>query len=363
MPNAIRPEVQAKLAVGVTLERVRATLDAYLATPQSAQQSRLCLRLPESQQADENSLDSYQYRGPAGGEQPAPTFTFYNLLTRTRYVGQEALRGYVLMQKLEALGYATLETFPAAAFREQPAAGAVRFTSTAAFLARFEQESCYPVGTAQIDSVVRFEPLKEKNLTPPFVARVKIKLFDDESAKIVAALAHFARMQGVGGLLRNVLQYHDNELKVVNLNAQYPMYHPDVSAVRLTVEEGPAPRPGQKPGVGVPVSRERAAQLRKADALVASMKSGVKSIVRAGRKAEATQQYSALTGEDLVTSREVVERFVPVTSGAQTPVPVYANPHGSPLIYAVPATAYPPSPAMAPGSVQQRAIAVPQRVQ
>lgn len=246
MQNAIRPEVLAKLAGGVTVERVRAALDAYLATPQGAQQTRMCLRLPESHQADENTLDGFRYRGP-GGVQPAPTFSFYNLLTRQPYSGLEPLRGYVLMQKLEGLGFATSEILPAASFRDQPAAGAVRFTPTAAFMARFAQERCFPVGNAQVEEIVRFEALTETNLTPPFVARAKIKPFDEEAAKIVAALPHFARLQEVGGVLRGVLQYYENELKVVNLNAQFPMYHPDVSAVRLPVVEAPAPKPGQKP--------------------------------------------------------------------------------------------------------------------
>jgi hypothetical protein len=244
--NAIRPEVLAKLAGGVTAERVRAALATYLAGPQGAQQSRLCLRLPEAHQADENTYDAYRYRGPAGGDQPPPTFTYYNLLARQPYAGQEPLRGYVLMQKLEALGFATAETLPAPSFREQPAAGAVRFTPTAAFLARLGSERCYPVGTAQVEEIVRFDPLLETNLTPAFVARAKIKPFDDEAAKVVASLPHFARMQEVGGVLRGVLQYQDNELRVVNLIAQYPMYFPDVSGVRLPAVEAPVQKPGQK---------------------------------------------------------------------------------------------------------------------
>jgi len=247
MRNAIRGELLARLAGGVTVERVRAALDAYLASPQGAQQARICLRPPEAQQSDENTLGNYRYRGPLGGDQPPPTVTFYNLLARMPYIGQEPLRGYVLMRKLEALGYATSESLPAASFREQPAAGMVRFTLTAAFLARYAPERCFPVGTAQVEEIARFDPLTETNLTPQFVARVKIRPYDEEAAKIVAALPHYARMQEVGGVLRGVLQFHDNDLKVVSLNAQYPVYHPDVSEVRLPVVEAPAPRPGQKP--------------------------------------------------------------------------------------------------------------------
>lgn len=308
MRNAIRPEVLTKLAGGVTVERVRAALDAYLASPQGAQQARLCLRLPESQQADESTLNDFRYRGPAGGDQPAPTFTFYNLLSRAPYVGQEPLRGYVLMRKLEELGHATSETLPAAAFREQPAAGVVRFTPTAAFLARFAQERCFPVGIAQVEEIARFDPLTETNLTPQFVARAKIKPYDEEAAKIVAALPHFARMQEAGGVLRGALQYHDSELRVVNLNPQFPMYFPDVSAVRLPVVEAPALKPGQKPA---PVQKPAPPQ--------------------APRAVTRPQYY--------------MPGFVPA------PVQV--------------APAYPPPAVMAvpPGGLQQRAIGAPQRAQ
>jgi hypothetical protein len=361
--NAVRSEIVARMAGGVTAERVRTALEGYLASPQGAQQARLCLRPPEQHQVDEGNLDAYRYRGPGGAELSAPTLTFYNVLMRQPYAGQESLRGYVLMKKLEALGFATSETLPAASFRDQPAAGAVRFTLAPSFLARFSQERCYPVGTAQVDAVVSFEPITETSLAPPFVARVKIKPFDEEGAKIIAALPHFARMQEVGGVLRGTLQYHENDLRVANLQPHFPMYHPDVSAVRLPVVESP---PGQKPKAAE-IRPERAAQLRKADALVASMKPGVRAIVlglvRYGRKAEAIQQYSALTGEDQATSRDVVEKFIAVTPEAQqqTPVPVYANPYASPPIYAVPSPGYPPPAMLAPGSVQQRAIGAPQR--
>jgi hypothetical protein len=186
---------------------------------------------------------------------PAPSLTFYNLLARTPYVGVEPLRGYAMMQKLEALGYATSETGPAASFRSQPAAGMVRFLPTEKFLARYAQERCFPVGTVQVEEIARFEPLVETNLTPPFVARVKIRPYDEEGAKIVAALPHFARMQQVGGVLRGSLQYQENELKVTSLNAQYPVYHPDVSNVRLPViEAAPPPKgaPAPKPRAQTP---------------------------------------------------------------------------------------------------------------
>ncbi|MFN0301455.1 MAG: hypothetical protein ACKVQU_14005 [Burkholderiales bacterium] len=244
MGNAIRPEVLTKLAGGVTAERVRAALDAYLITPDGAARTRICLGLPESGQADENTLDGFRYRGPGGIEQPAPTFTYYNLLTRAPYHGADPLRGFVMMQKLEALGHASAETIPVFAFRDQPVAGAVRFTPSAAFIARYGSERCYPIGTTQVEEIVRFETLTETNLTPPFVARVVIKPFDEEAAKIVAALPHFARMQEVGGVLRGVLQYHDNVLKVVNVTTQYPVFHADVTAVQWPVVEAPLPPGG-----------------------------------------------------------------------------------------------------------------------
>jgi hypothetical protein len=368
MRNAVRPEVLAKMAGGVTAERVRAALDTYLGSPQGAQQTRVCLRLPDAHQVDEGNLDTFRYRVPGGEEPPAPSLTFYNLLSRAPYQGQEPLRGYVMMQKFEALGFATSEKLPGQSFRMSPAAGAVRFTLTPAFLARYGNERCYPIGTAQVEELTSFEPLTETNLTPPFVARVKIKPFDEEAAKIVAAFPHFARMQEVGGVLRGMLQYQDNDLRVVNLNPQFPMFHPDVSAVRLPVVEGPALKPGQKPGTEAPVSRERAAQLRKADALVASMKPGVRAIVqnllRAGRKPEAVFQYSQLTGEDQATSRDVIDKLEAQTPAAQAPA--YSIPGQS---YGFPAQTYgAPVPAMiqpqrvivAPGSVEGRAVAVPQ---
>jgi hypothetical protein len=300
MRNAIRPEVLTRLAGGVTAERVRSALDAYLASPQGAQQARLCLRLPEAHQVDEHTLDAYRYRGPMGApDQAPPTLTYYNLLARQPYAGQEPLRGYALMRKLEELGYATSETLPAAEFRGQPAAGAVRFTPAAAFLSRFAPERCFPIGTAQVEEVVRFDDLTETNLTPQFLARVKAKPFDGEAARIVAALPHFARMQQVGGVLRGTLQYYNNELKVVNLHAQYPAYHPDVSGVRLPVVEAPAPKPGQKPAPA--------------------------------QKPAPTQKPPAASGRYLMPG--------------MTPVP--ANP--PPAVIAVP-----------PGPAQQRAIGVPQ---
>ena len=353
--NAVRPEVLARMAGGITAERVRAALDSYLGSPQGAQQSRVCLRLPEAQQVDEGNFDAIRYRVPGGEEPPAPSFTFYNLLSRAPYQGQEPLRGYVIMQKFESLGFATSEKLPGQSFRMSPAAGAVRFTLTPAFLARYGNERCYPVGTVQVEELASFEPLTETNLTPPFVARVKIKPFDEEAAKIVAAFPHFARMQEVGGVLRGMLQYQENDLRVVNVNPQFPVFHPDVSAVHLPTVEGPAPKPGQKPGAEAPVSRERAAQLRKAETLVASMKPGVRSIVqsllRAGRKPEAVFQYSQLTGEDPATSRDVVDKLEAQTPAAQAPA------------YSIPGRAYgmpdyPPS-TLAPAMVPRAVIAVP----
>lgn len=239
--SGMQPAVMLKLAGSLTPERVKAAAEAWVAG-QGVHQTRLCLRPPESHEADETSMQGMGYVRP-GEPRPGVTYTYYNILTRNPQMGANALRGYVILRKFEALGFAESELFPANTFRDQAAAGGVRFTLTRAFLDRYapERERCLPVGTAVLDEVVRFDPLTETNLNPQFVARVKAKPWDDEAKKLLEAFPHFARLQETGAVMRGNLQYYENVLRVASANIQYPVFHPDVSEVRLPVVEPPPP--------------------------------------------------------------------------------------------------------------------------
>lgn len=248
--GAVQPALLAKLAGGVTAERVKAALEAWAAGPGAAQM-RVCLRAPEPHEADENTLYSRTYPRPA---LPEPvTLTYYNLLMRPQH-NANPLRGYLIMRKFEALGFASAELLPAADFKGQPAAGAVRFTLSPAFLQRYapERERCWPVGTAQVDEVVRFDAIGESNLTPQFIARARIKPWDDEAKKVIEAFPHLARAQEVGGVVRGSLQYYDNELRVTSAHTQFPLYHPDAAEAKLPVVEPPPPPKGVAPQKGAP---------------------------------------------------------------------------------------------------------------
>ena len=253
MGGAVQPALLAKLAGGVTAERVKAALETW-AAGQGAAQMRICLRPPEQHEADEVTQPQRAY-GVMGAMAAAesPTYTYYNLLMRPQH-NANPLRGYLILRKFETLGFARSELLPASDFRGQPAAGAVKFTLLPAFLDRFapNRERCWPVGTAQVAEVVKFDPIGESSLTPQFIARASIKPWDEEAKKVIEAFPHLQRAQEVGGVIRGSLQYYDNELRVTSGHAQFPMYHPDAAEAKLPVVEPPPPPKGVAPQKGAP---------------------------------------------------------------------------------------------------------------
>ncbi len=259
MGGAVQPALLAKLAGGITAERVKAALETWAAGP-GAQQMRICLRPPEQHEADEVTQPQRAYGsiGTMGAMALAeqPTYTIYNLLMRPPH-NANPLRGYLILRKFESLGFARSDLLPASDFRGQPAAGAVQFTLLPAFVERFapNRERCWPVGTAQVAEVVKFDPIGESNLTPQFIARAVIKPWDDEAKKVIEAFPHLARAQEVGGVIRGSLQYYDNELRVTSAHAQFPMYHPDAAEAKLPVVEPPPPPKPAAPQKGSPAQR------------------------------------------------------------------------------------------------------------
>ena len=240
-----RPEAIVKLVGSLSPEKVRGALEAWLASPQGLSAARVCLRLPDAQQADEISAD------PTRPGQEALTYTYYHLMTRQTHQ-QEPLRGYLLMQKLVDLGLATAEPFGVASFRDMPAVGAVRFTPGAAFLDQYSRtrERCLPLGTLALDQVVHFDQPTEANASPQFLARVKARPLDERAAKILEAFPHYVRMQEVGAVLRGSLQFQDANVTVANGSVLLPVWHPDPAEARLPVIDAPPPPPptrGAKP--------------------------------------------------------------------------------------------------------------------
>ncbi|MBK8064262.1 MAG: hypothetical protein IPK29_09605 [Betaproteobacteria bacterium] len=263
--GGLRPAVLARLAGGLTAERVRAALEAWAASPHGVSQTRLCLRLPEMHQADEVGAPPLDPLNPARGAAPGEeglVYTYYNLLTRAPQQ-QEALRGYVLMKTLEELGLASSSSLPAAEFRGQPAAGAVRFAPGQAFREQYAKtrERCLPIANLYVEEVVHFEAIGEFRPAPSFLARMKAKPYDEATARVYAAFPHFARLQETGAVLRGTLQFRmegeQGTLQVANGNVLVPVFHPDITEVRLPAVEAPPPVPAgraAKPAAAGPPS-------------------------------------------------------------------------------------------------------------
>jgi hypothetical protein len=248
--GAIDPLLASRLAGELTTERLRAAIDAWL-SGRGAQRARVCLELPRPGEADETTIRS-AYRARGTSDAPV-SYTFYNLLERQGRAAERVLAGYQSLRVLESLGLATSDRFPAETFKGRAAAGGVRFTLAPALAENLVAAGgvCVPVGTVQVDAVLRFDALTATNPTPQFHARVSLKPYDAQAESLIKAYPHLARLQAVGGALRGLVRYREGGLEVTSAQLMLPHYQPDLSDVALPTVEAPAPvpiaPPAQKP--------------------------------------------------------------------------------------------------------------------
>ncbi|MDH3287523.1 MAG: hypothetical protein OEP48_07345 [Betaproteobacteria bacterium] len=248
--GAMDPLLASRLAGEFTAERLRGAINTWL-SGRGAQSARVCLQLPRANEADETTIRRARRTRAAQDEQI--TYTFYNLLTRRGRAEERVLTGYQSLRTLESLGLAKSELLAAEEFKGSPAAGAVRFTLSPEFAERIvaDGRSCVPVGTVQLDDLLRFDPISASNPMPQFNARVALKAYDAQAEALIKAYPHLARLQAVGGALRGLVYYRDRSIEVRSAQLMLPHYQPDLSGVVPPTVDGPAAvqigPPAQKP--------------------------------------------------------------------------------------------------------------------
>jgi hypothetical protein len=238
--GAIDPLLASRLAGELTAERLRGAIDTWL-SGRGAHSARVCLELPRSHEADETTV--HRSRRTRTLQDEPITYTFYNLLERQGRAVDRVLIGYQSLRTLESLGLAKSELFAANEFKGRLAAGAVRFTLSPEFAGRIvaDGRGCVPVGTVQVDELLRFDPISASNPMPQFHARVALKAYDAQAEALIKAYPHLARLQAVGGALRGQVRYQDRGIEVGSAQLMLPHYQPDLRGVALPIVDGPAP--------------------------------------------------------------------------------------------------------------------------
>lgn len=236
---------QAAREVGeLNAGRVKAALTAYLT--KNPELTQLCLPMPiVPSEADEVLPATAGNRQSAGGPDVSGlSFSIYNAPTRSHERLRDILRGYELLRKLNALGYASMDLLSVNTFKALEVNGGVRFTLNNAFTKKLETTGgCFSVGTLEAPEILGFQPFDASNPNPRFVGRLRLKVQDDADAlKVVGGFGHLQRANETGVPVAGRLRYQSGHVQVDTAAVFPPVYGPDISQAKLPSINVP-PRP------------------------------------------------------------------------------------------------------------------------